>query len=355
MNQLIRTGLVGYGLGGRSFHAPFIATHPGFELVSVVERTSNLSQERFPDAQVVRSFEDMLTNASLDLLVITTPNATHFPFALQALEAGKHVVVDKPITITSAEAKELMKKAEETGKVLSVYQNRRYTSDFKTIRKILRQDLLGPVHEYEAQYNRYRLETRAGWKESDEAGGGILYDLGPHIIDQALVLFGLPRFITADIRKQRPGVTADDYFDIRLDFDSVKVTLKAGMMVREQGPRYMIHGLKGSFIKYGDDPQEIPLRNNELPVGDQWGMEPEELYGLLHTEINGKPVRERVPSEQGHFGAFYTNLYETIVNGAPLVEKPEHGYNTVRIIERAYESHTKKCTLECTGLIDAYA
>lgn len=346
----IRTGLVGYGLGGRCFHAPFIAQHPGYELARIVERHQHESRERYPEAILTRSVDELVADPTIDLVVITTPNPSHYSYAVQALQAGKHVVVDKPMTVTSAESRHLIELARKQGKCLSVYQNRRYASDARTIRKLIHQNCLGTLTEFEAQYNRYRPELKQSWKETDVPGSGILYDLGPHLIDQVLSLFGLPKSVTADIRRQRPGTQADDYFDLWLDYGFFKAILKASMYVREQGPRYQIHGTLGSFIKYGDDPQDLDARAGMLPADPRWGLEPESQYGLLHTEIDGKVIRKIIPSEKGDFGIYYQQLYNTLVQGQPLIEKPEHGFNVVRIIELALESHRQKCTLPLEGL-----
>ena len=348
----IKVGLVGYGISAKVFHAPFIATDSRYQLVSVVERHKQESKEKFPDVRVVKTIEELLQNESIDLVVITTPNETHFPYAKSALEAGKHVVLEKPVTNTSAEAKQLLEIANRSGKVLSVYQNRRYVSDFFTIKDLLDKKLLGDVHTFEGHYDRYRLEARPqAWREHVLPGSGILFDLGPHLLDQVLYLFGLPNTISADIRMQRPHAKVDDYFDLRLDYGFMKVILQAGMLVREPGPRYLIHGAKGSFIKSGEDPQEALLRAGKLPVGADWGQEKEDIYGLLHTEIDGKVIRERYPSHKGDYAAYYKNLYDTIVNNKPVQERIEHGYNTIRLIELAFESHQKQCTIPCTGLL----
>jgi predicted dehydrogenase len=352
MSEPIKVGLVGFGISAKVFHAPFITTNPKYQLVSVVERNKQESAAKFPFVQVVKSIEELLQNESIDLVVITTPNETHFPYAKAALEAGKHVVLEKPVTNTSAEARQLIDLANSSGKVLSVYQNRRYVSDFFTIREVLNKNLLGEIHTFEGHYDRYRAEARPNaWREAALPGSGILYDLGAHIIDQALYFFGMPQTITADIRQQRPHAKVDDYFDLRLHYGFLKVTLQAGMLVREAGPRYLIHGTKGSFVKYGEDVQEAKLRAGELPVGEDFGKEPSEIFGLLHTEIDGKIVRERYPSHTGDYGLYYNNLYETIVHGAPVKEKPEHGYNTIRLMELAFESHKRQCTVPCTGLL----
>jgi predicted dehydrogenase len=260
--------------------------------------------------------------------------------------------LEKPFTNTTDEALELIKIGKESGKVFSVYQNRRYVSDFMTMRELLAENLLGDVHEFTATYDRYRAEPVAGsWREAELPGSGILYDLGPHVIDQALSLFGNPKTITADLRMQRSFSKVDDYFNIWLDYGFLKVVLHSGMLVREQGPRYMIQGTKGSFIKFGEDPQEARLRAGDLPVGEDWGKEDEEFYGLLHTEVNGNIIRKKVPSKKGNFGLYYKNIYNAIVNNAPVAERPEDGYNTIRLIELARESSRQKKTLDCTGLL----
>ena len=349
----IKVGLVGFGISARVFHAPFLTTVPGYELVSVVERSKNESPELYPFVKVVRTVEELLEDTGIDLVVITTPNETHLQYATQALEAQKHVVLEKPFANTSEEAMQLVEVTKASGKILSVYQNRRYVSDYLTIRKILQQKLLGDVHEFIAHYDRFRAEARPhAWREESKPGSGILYDLGPHLIDQALCLFGLPKTMTADIRMQRPHARVDDYFDLRLNYGFAKVVLHAGMLIREPGPRYMIHGTSGSFIKYGEDPQEALLRAGNSPVGEDWGKEADDIRGFLHTDLNGKLVKQNYPSEKGDFGDYYRSLYKSINEEAPVTEKPEHGYNTIRLIELAFESHRKQCTIPCTGLLE---
>jgi predicted dehydrogenase len=353
MQQTIHVGIVGFGMSAQVFHAPFIGTIPGFTFHAVVERHQSLAQEKYPEVIRYTSLEAMLRDDMIDLVVITTPNNTHYPYALQALQAGKHVVLEKPFTNTSAEATQLIAAARQANKVLSVYQNRRYVSDFRTIVELLQQQMLGDVHEYECHFDRYRPEAKPNaWREKATPGSGILYDLGSHLIDQALCLFGLPLFVTADIKLQRPHAQTDDYFDIRLDYGFTKAILKASMLVREMGPRYMIQGTKGSFIKYGDDPQEAQLKAGVLPTTAHWGLENPEDAGLLHTETNGEVVRKKIASYAGNFGDYYRNLFATITHGAPLLEQPAHGYNTIRIIELALESSREKKTLPATGLLD---
>jgi len=349
----MKTGVVGYGVAAQFMHLPFIVTNPKFRLQSILQRKGDEAGEKYPTIKIVRNIDDMLNDESLELIVITTPNDSHFEYAWRALEAGKHVVLEKPFTITSDDAKKLIAQAEKYKRVLSVYQNRRYVSDFLTIRQLLSENLLGEIVEFEAHYDRYRPELRPNaWREENIPGSGILYDLGAHLIDQALVLFGLPRFITADVRIQRPHAKATDYFELWLDYDFTKIILKSGMLVREPGPRYAIHGRLGSFIKYGEDPQEVLLRKGILPTAADWGREAENIYGLLHTEINGKIIYEKYPSLPGNYGGFYDDLHNSIVNKEPLKVKPEHGYNTIRMVELATESSQKKCRVPCTDLID---
>ena len=345
--------MVGFGISAKVFHAPFVTTVPGFELTTVVERSKHESQKIYPWVNVVRTIDELIDDPAIDLVVITTPNETHLPYARQALEGNKHVVLEKPFANSSKEAMELVEIANRSGKILSVYQNRRYVSDFYTIKEILEKKLLGDVHEFVAHYDRYRAEAKPNaWREEAKPGSGVLYDLGPHLIDQVLYLFGLPQTIAADIRLQRPHSKVDDYFSIVFNFGFNKVSLHAGMLVREPGPRYMIHGTKGSFIKYGEDPQEAILRAGGSPVGDDWGKEPDQFYGLLHTEIDGKVIKEIYPSKKGNFGNYYRSVYDSIVFNKPVTEKPEHGYNTVRLIELAFESHQRQCTIPCSGLLD---
>ncbi len=349
----IKVGLVGFGISASVFHAPFLTTLPEYELVRVVERTKNESQKLYPSVKVVRSIDELIADPAIDLIVITTPNETHLPYARQSLEGGKHVVLEKPFANSSEEAMQLVEVAKRSSKVLSVYQNRRYVSDFITIKEIIEKKLLGEVHEFIAHYDRYRAEAKPNaWREEAKPGSGVLYDLGPHLLDQALCLFGLPKTITADIRMQRPHSKVDDYFDLQLNFGFAKVVLHAGMLVREPGPRFMIHGTKGSFIKHGEDPQEAALRAGSLPLGEDWGKEPENVQGLLHAEIEGTVIKETYPSKKGNFGNYYKSLYQSITAGKPVTEKPEHGYNTVRLIELAFESNQKHCTIPCSGLMD---
>lgn len=354
MEKKIRVGLVGFGMSGRVFHAPFLHTLPQYNLVAVLERHKNEAEKIYPYIQTERSIENLLKREDIDLVVITTPNETHYSYAQMALQAGKHVVLEKPMANTSTEAKELINVGKNSGNVFSIYQNRRYVGDFKTIQQIVNKSLLGTVHEYICHFDRYRdaPKPEKAWREEARPGSGIFFDLGPHLIDQALCLFGLPQYITAFIKHQRSFAIVDDYFDVRLDYDNgLAVILKSGMLIREMGPRYAIHGTQGSYVKFGDDPQEELLKKGKMPTDENWGEEPSTQFGILHTADEGKVIREPYPTLPGNFGEYYQDLYGTIVLGNPLKVKSEHGYNTIRLIELANESDRLRRTLPCTALL----
>ena len=350
MKQIIKVGLTGFGISAKVYHAPFLKLSPHYTVTTVLERHQQQSKAFFPEAAIVTNIEELL-QADINLVVITTPNDTHFSYALKALQAGKHVVVEKPFTIQSKEAAQLINIAAQKNLVLTVYHNRRYVSDYLTVQKLLQQNLLGEVHTFETHYNRYRAEERPNaWREKPVPGSGILYDLGAHLIDQVLSLFGMPQFITADVRLQRPHAKATDLFDVRLDYGFLQARLSAGMLVRETGPRYMIHGSNGSFIKNGEDPQEVKLRAGVMPYAGI-GKEPEAIYGLLHTVIDGKTIKENVVSEEGDYSLFYEDLYNTLIHNAPLKIKPQEAFNVIKLVELAEESSLEKCTVACKGFM----
>jgi len=255
------------------------------------------------------------------------------------LQAGKHVIVEKPFTVTVKEAQELIDLAKNQNKILSVYQNRRYDSDYKTIKKVLDKKLLGEVVEAEFHFDRYREElSPKQHKEIPGPGTGVLYDLGAHLIDQALQLFGWPSKLFADIRIIRPVSKVDDYFEVLLYYPNLRVRLKASYSVREALPGYIIHGLKGSFIKPKTDVQEALLQAGNIPGGEDWGREPQTEKGLLHTEIDGLEERKYIDSEQGNYDDYYSGIYEAIRNNKPVPVTAEEGMNVIRIIEAAFES-----------------
>lgn len=351
MKKDINVGLIGFGMAGRLFHAPFISNVPGLHLKKIREtRPENIKiiNTFYPESEIVNNSQEILSDQSIDLVVVATPNTTHFDLAKEALKAGKHVLVDKPFTITSAEAAELIALAQQKEKVLTVFQNRRWDSDFKTVKKVVESGLLGDLVEYEVHYDRFRNFIREDtWKEEGLPGSGILFDLGTHLVDQALYLFGLPQAVTGDVRAQRKGSSVPDNFEMVLHYPELKVTLKAGLLVKEAGPHFILLGNQGSFTKYGMDVQEEELKLDRHPKGNpDWGKEPESLWGSLNTEVNGLHFVGKIESETGNYTGLYENVYKAILGEEELIVKPEHGLNTMKIIELGVQSSQERRTID---------
>jgi len=349
LSKIIEVGLVGYGMAGQVFHAPIISSVSGLHLKTVVERREQKAKMRYPWVSSVKDIEKVLADPNIELVVIATPNATHFDYVRLALEAGKHVVVDKPFTTTSTEAKALIKLAKENNRLLSVFQNRRWDGDFQTVRQVIDRGLLGRIVDVEIHYDRYIDYLRPNtWKEEDNPGAGIVYDLGSHLIDQAQVLFGVPKSVAADIRRQREASQIDDAFELILNYDKgIKVTLKAGMLVREKGPHFIVHGTRGSFIKYGLDPQEAALKLGLMPNEDPlWGQELTEDWGKLNTEVNSLHFVGKVETIRGDYRSYYENISAALIKGIELAVKPDEALNTIRIIELAFASQKQQRTIE---------
>ena len=335
LKTILNVGLIGFGLSGRYFHAPFLAVNPRFKLTKVVTSNKAAVHEFDANIEVVGSANELLADSSIDLAFICTPNDLHFQYAKATLEAGKHVVIEKPFANTTAQADELIAIATKKNLVVTAYQNRRWDADFLTIQGLFAAGTLGEIVEYEAHFDRFRPEIASGtWKEVVATGSGNLYNLGPHLIDQALVLFGKPKTVTATIKTVRPCAETDDYFDIRMDYADKRIILKASLLVYENSLRYVIHGTTGSFFKYGMDVQEDTLRKNILPNVENWGQEPENQWGTISCET-GKATVRALP---GNYRPFYDNLHEAIVEGAELLVKPQEARNTTRVIELALES-----------------
>ena len=341
--QKIKTALLSYGMSGKVFHAPFLELHPGFELLGSWERSKKLIQEDYPEVKSFPSLESILEDKSIDLVVVNTPIDTHFEYAKKVLLAGKHAVVEKAFTANVAEAIELEALAEEKGLKLAVFQNRRWDSELKTVKKVLDEKLLGEIVEAEFHFDRYNpILSPKIHKETVNSGSGILKDLGPHIIDQALYLFGLPNDVFADIRITREHSLVDDYLDILLYYSDVRVRLKAGFFVREPNPSYVVHGKKGSFLKSRGDVQEDELKLGKKPNLTTWGTEKEGQEGLLHTEIDGKIIKEKVPTLQGNYYDFFDGVYQAIANDKLEPVTAQDGVNVMRIIEAAFQSSEQK-------------
>ena len=335
----IKTAICSFGMSGKTFHAPFLHVNPGFEFYSVWEREKNLVAAIYPTVRIYRTLEELLADPLVELVIVNTPNYTHYDYAKKALEAGKHVIVEKPFTVTEQEGLELIALADKKGVKLSAYQSRRFDSDYRTVKRVVDSGVLGKIVEAEIHYDRFTptLSPKVH-KETPGPGRGLLYDLGSHLIDQVLQLFGDPQAVFADLFIIRDNSQVDDYMEVLLYYPGLRVRLKSSYLVREPLPAYSVFGHKGTFLKTRADVQEKHLLAGEMPGGPQWGIEPESERGLLHTEIDGKEVREKVPTERGNAMDFFDGIYKAIRENAPLPVTAEQGVRIIRVIEKAYES-----------------
>ena len=340
---MLNVGLIGFGFSGRVFHAPVIRAVDGLRLTTIVQRHGT-PDPRYSDVEVVRSVEELLTR-TIDLVVIATPNTSHHPIAQQCLLAGRHVVIDKPFTTTLREAEELVRLGAVRRRVLSAYQNRRYVGDFVTLRNLLSEGVLGRVTLFESHFDRFRPELRPGaWREQAQPGSGIWFDLGPHLLDQALALFGTPQAVSADIRVEREGAAADDAFDVTLHYPGMRALLRASMLALSPGPTFAVHGTKGSFVKYGLDPQEAALKSGRTPDESHWDSEPPEMYGRLTTPEGTRTV----PTIPSSFTHYYENIRDAILGKTQPAVTPEQVLNVMRGLELAVASSRKRCVLPWT-------
>jgi scyllo-inositol 2-dehydrogenase (NADP+) len=349
MKKIINTGIIGFGNSGQTFLAPFIAANPGFSLKKI--STSDpvkaaKAKTVYPDTEIVNDADAIINDDSIELLLIGSPNTSHLSLTKQALLAGKHVVVEKPFTITSADADELIALAKHQNKILTVHHNRRFDSGHNTVKKVIASKSLGTLVEYEVHYDRFRRELRPGaWREKSLPGSGILYDLGAHLIDGALELFGTPEAVTCMMLTQRPGLEVEDNFEIILTYPGLKVTMKGGMLVKVPGPTYVLYGDYGTFIKYGMDVQEEALKKGLKPNSPDWGREPEAIWGKLTTEENGADITRTIESEAGRYQDYFQNVYDAIAEGKELIVTPEQARQTIRVIELAFSSNREKRTM----------
>ncbi len=339
----IKTALCSFGLSGLVFHAPFLIVNPGFKVTKVLERSKENSKAKLPDAQIVRGYDEILNDENIELVVVNTPNELHYKMAKQALLHNKHVLIEKPFTTEVEEADKLIKLAKEKKLVLTAYHNRRLDGDFKTIQKIINEDILGELKTFDSQILRWKPEIgNKAWKTDNRAGAGLLYDLGSHLIDQALVLFGMPEAVFADIRRLRPGAIADDYFELILYYKSLKVNLKSSLLSNVPGPRFVIQGGKGNCTKFGNDVQEDLLMKGELPSGKNWGKEDGSQWASITLENENYSY----PSLPGDYMAFFNNLYDAITKNVELLVKPEGAGNVIKIIKMAWQSQIERRVID---------
>ncbi|KAL3673715.1 hypothetical protein V7S43_001412 [Phytophthora oleae] len=331
----IPVGLVGFGTGSSVFHAPLLVSSGQFDLTHVLERSTSKSQVLSPAPKIVRSMDELLAT-DVQLVVISTPTTVHFEQAKQAMQAKRHVVVDKPLCVTEQQAKDLCAIAKENGVLFSVFHNRRFDSDFLTMRSLIEDGTLGQVQKFEAHYDRYRPTMKGYWKEKAGLCGGVLYDLGAHVTDQALQLFGVPDSVVSDVQIQREGAENDDYFRLEFKykaFPELEVILSAGMLVKNPGPKYTVVGTKGTFEKYGEDGQEDALRAGKRPGDEGWGQVPESTYGKFTDAATGET--RVIPSKLGSYEVYYKNIAAAIRGEEKLLVNPEEVVPQIRIIEEA--------------------
>lgn len=345
---MIRAGLVGFGMAGRVFHGPLLSSVKGMELAAVMERNSSRAAERYPQIRTYRSLEEMLGDDSLGLFVVATPSATHFDVARQVLRAGKNVIVDKPVSVNSAQSAELIRLAAQQNVLLIPFQNRRWDSDFLTVRKVLHEEILGRLVYFESRFDRWRTvaPTDRLWKE-DPASGGVLLDLGTHLVDQALTLFGKPESVWAEVLREREWAKANDGFEIRLRYEGFTATLGANSLSLPPGPRFRLRGAKGNFLKFGLDPQEAALNLVTRIEDPKWGQEPQSAWGALHLESGGGTVTQPVETLSGDYRRYYAGVRDALLGKAPPPVKAVEAWRTSRVLEWAVESWEQRREVRC--------
>jgi scyllo-inositol 2-dehydrogenase (NADP+) len=344
----IRVGVIGFGLAGRIFHTAVVAATPGLELAAIVQRRGDEAAKAYPGVKIARSIEEMLEDPTIRLVVVGTPSFSHYEHAEQCLRAGRNVVIDKPITLTSEETRKLIDLAQQHKLLVTAYQNRRWDGDFVTLKQVLASGELGRAVSYESHFDRYRAEPKRDvWRESGGPGGGILFDLGPHLIDQATTLFGNPESVFADVRIDREGSVVDDAFDLQLKFPSgITALLRSTLTACTPGPRFVVHGTRGSFVKWGIDPQEDQLKAGAKFDDPGFGEDPASMWGELH--VVGKPA-QRVKTAAGDYRGLYANVRDALLGKGELEVKPEQAWRTTRLIELCRESSDLGRRIESRG------
>ncbi len=347
MAENIRVGVIGFGMAGRIFHTAVIAETPGLELACIVQRKGDEAAQAYPGMKIARSIEEMLSDESIPLIVVATPSGDHYAHAAHCLKAKRNVVVDKPFTLTSEEARELIDLAKENGVLLTAYQNRRWDGDSVTMKQVVESGELGRIVTYEAHIDRYRAEPRLhAWRENGGVGGGILFDIGAHLIDQAAMLFGDPDSVWADVRMERDGSVIDDAFDVQLKFGSVTALLRSTLTAVTPGPRFTIHGTKGSFVKHGIDPQEDALKAGGKYSDPGFGEDVESQWGEL--QIAGESLR-KIRTARGDYRGLYANVRDALLGAGKLEVTAEQAWRTTRIIELCRESAASGCRVKYPG------
>jgi scyllo-inositol 2-dehydrogenase (NADP+) len=356
----ISVGLIGFGLAGRAFHAPVIRAVPGLRLAAILQRSADEAAKVYPDVKIVRSLDELLSIPDIRLIVVASPNETHHRFARQCLAADRDVLVDKPFTNTLDEAIDLVNFAKEKGRLLTVYQNRRFDGDFESLRQVITEGALGRIVRFESCYDRFRPAMKPNaWRERSGPGTGVYFDLAPHLIDHALVLFGLPQAVTCDLRMERDGAVTDDSFDLTLHYpQGLRAVLRATMLAAAIRPRFVVFGTKGAYFKNAFDRQEPALRAGRLPWAEPpTPQELEENSGTLTiANPDGTTTERRVPPGTGDYRTLYANIRDALLGRAELAVTPEHAINVMRVLEFGRESSARRCTIPwraATKSIDA--
>ena len=344
----LKVGLVGYGYAGKTFHAPLIAAVPSLALTAVCSTDAAKVHADWPDVAVAATPAELMSRSDLDLVVVATPNDTHHPIARAALDAGLHVVVDKPFTLTLAQGRELVALARERGRVLSVFHNRRWDGDFLTLKALLARGALGRVVEMTSRHDRFRPQVRTRWRESAAPGAGLWFDLGPHLVDQALQLFGRPQAIALAQDRTRDGALADDWFHAQLRYDRLHVSLRAGMLVCDSAPRFVVHGTQGSFVKEGFDTQEDALRLGRRPTWPaqpDWGVDPGRAK-LVTRADDGAATSVDLPLQPGAHMAYFAALAAALHGDGPNPVPPHEALDVMALIELGIASAAQRRELE---------
>ena len=345
MQPELNVALVGYGFAGRVFHAPLIQATPGLRLHTVVSGDAGRVLTDQADVRVVAEAQAAFADPAIDLVVIAAPNAVHAPLALAALAQGKHVVVDKPFTLDLQQARDVIAAAARAGRVVSVFQNRRWDADFLTLRALLDAGTLGEVAEFHSHFDRHRPQVADRWRERDQPGAGLWYDLGPHLLDQALQLFGMPEAVFADLGRQRQDAHADDYFNVLLRYPRLRVVLHGGSLVPAHGLRFAVHGSGGSYLKHGMDTQEDTLRRGAIPGGPGWGEDPHP--GELHvTSPEGVTVSNAAGSA-GNYLRYYQAMHAAITTGERPPVTAHEALQVMALLDAARESASQRREVPC--------
>ncbi|WP_109341023.1 oxidoreductase [Saliniradius amylolyticus] len=334
-SQPISTALIGFGLSARVFHLPFIQCQAGFSLTAVSTSQQNEASSIVPDVKLFRDAQSLIQQSDSELVVITAPNQFHYPLAKQALMMGKHVILEKPLVLTVAEGEELILLARQSGKILAPFHNRRWDGDFLTLQQLISEDVLGQIKGFESHFDRFRPQPRQRWREQAGPGSGILYDLGPHLIDQALALFGWPQAISATLKNSRDSAETCDYFHLQLHYADKEVLLHADAFSAGPKLRFKLQGDRGTYLKYGMDPQEERLRAGKTPDRSEWAAEDENHYGTLYQE-SGEQV---IATQTGGYQYFYQEVANAIRYHAPLTVSADNALDSIRLIELAQRSH----------------